>query len=225
MSTRNWLGLLGATLTLLMSGPSTAAEVTTFENCMDGRGNTLPAMADHQQAMLVRTATERGRPVIRYNPEVLPQLALPARLFFYAHQCARQGLGDTGQATTVAHARQADCIGLNTLLADELLKYTDLPALQAALSFTDAEWELLPGPPRRFDLSNCRATDRGVLHLPSASPPSARQTAWNDCVRACADRLWTCQKSCSGSVCDACLETNGQCKAACGTTPHRGEPR
>lgn len=225
MSTKNWPGRLGAALILLLSGLSAVAEVTTFESCMDGRGGTLPAVADSRQTMLVRTVAEQGRPVIRYNPELLPALPLPARLFFYAHQCARHGLGDTDAAISVARARQADCIGLNTLLAGKLLKHEDLPALQAALSFSDAEWELLPGPPRSFDLSTCRTTERGVLHLPLADQPSAQQTAWNNCVRACADRLWTCQKHCSGNACESCLEANGQCKAACGSAPKISVPR
>ncbi|WP_428828207.1 hypothetical protein ACLIKD_10020 [Azonexus sp. IMCC34842] len=225
MSRKNWLALLAATLALLLSGLSAATEVTIFETCQDGRGQTLPAVADEQQAMLVRTVTERGRAVIRYNPEVLPRLTPAARLFFYAHQCARHGLGEADQTIPVTRARQADCIGLNTLLADKMLTYPDLPALQAALSFNDTEWELLPGPPRSFDLANCRATARGVLHLPSVDQPSARQTAWNNCVRACADRLWTCQKHCAGASCDSCLTANGQCKASCGSPPDSGETR
>lgn len=219
MTTKNWLATFGATLLLLSSGLTGAAEVTTFETCMDGRGAVLSAVADTRQPTLVRTVTEHGRAVIRYNPELLPDLTLPARLFFYAHQCARHGLGDTDATMSVTRARQADCIGLNTLLAGDLLKHEDLPALQAALSFTDTEWELLPGPPRSFDLSTCRATERGVLHLPSPNQPSAQQTAWNNCVRSCADRLWACQKNCSGNACDSCLAANGQCKAACGNTP------
>lgn len=225
MTTRNWLGRLVATLLLLCSGLTGAAEVTTFETCLDGRGGVLSAVADTRQPTLVRTVTEHGRAVIRYNPELLPNLTLPARLFFYAHQCARQGLGETDATISVARARQVDCIGLNTLLAGELLKHEDLPALQAALSFTEAEWERLPGPPRAFDLSNCRARERGVLHLPSPDQPTAQQTAWNNCVRACADRLWACQKQCGGNACDSCLAVNSQCKAACGNAPDVGQAR
>jgi hypothetical protein len=225
MSTRNWFSMLCLSLALLPAGPVAAEEVTIYETCVDSRGKTLPAVADYQQRMLVRTASEQGGPVIRYNPEALPRLTSATRLFFYAHQCARQGLDDAGKDSPVARARMADCIGLNTLLDGGMLKYRDLPALQAELSFTDAEWELLPGPQRSFDLSTCRATSHGVLRLPLATVPSGRQTAWNNCLRACADRLWHCRKPCGGSECASCLPAYEQCKAACGDAPDAAQPR
>jgi hypothetical protein len=225
MSTRNRFSMLGVSLALLSAGPIGAEEVTIFETCVDSRGKTLPAVADYQQRMLVRTAREEGRPVIRYNPEALPRLTSATRLFFYAHQCARQGLDDAGKDIPVARARMADCIGLNTLLDGGMLMYRDLPALQSELAFSDAEWELLPGPQRSFDLSTCRATGNGVLRLPLATVPAARQTAWNNCLRACADRLWHCRKPCAGSECASCLPAYEQCKAACGDAPDAAPPR
>lgn len=216
MSNKNWPGLIGAATALLLSGAALAADVTTFESCVDGKGKVLPAEADCQQAMLVRIVTDQGQPAIHYNPGVLPRLTFPARLFLYSHQCARHGLGDPDKPISVARARLADCMGLNTLLASNMVKREDLPALQAELSFTDAEWELLPGPPRPFDLANCRPTGGGALRLPAATMPSAQQTAWNNCARACADKLWACQKRCGGGECEGCVEAHRQCKAGCG---------
>lgn len=209
--------LLGIALATACATPWAAEEVTIFEQCVDRRGNSVPVLPDTGQATLVRSAIEAGRTVIRYNPAALPRLSPSGHLFFYAHQCARLGVDKAGK--NMADARTADCVGLNTLLDGGMLKYGDLPALQAELSFSDAEWELLPGPPRAIDLSTCRPTGPGVLRLPLATPPSARQTAWNDCLRACADRLWSCQKSCGSSECGNCLATYGQCKAACGEAP------
>ena len=224
MSTKSLLGMLGVALGLLLPGPIAAEEVTIFETCMDSQGETLRALADFEQTMLVRTVTEQGRPAIRYNPEVLPRLTSATRLFFYAHQCARHGLADSGKVVSAELARRADCIGLNTLLTGEMLKYSDLPTLQSELSFTDAEWEFLPGPQRTFDLSNCRPT-ASVLRLPLASYPSKQQIAWNKCVHACADRLWHCQKRCGGIACGNCQEAYRQCKAACGDLPDAAQGR
>jgi len=207
-----FLALTGASTTLL------AVEgVTIFESCTDRRGNGVPVLPDTAQAALVRSAVEAGRTVIRYNAEALTRLNTSGRLFFYAHQCARLGLDDAGKDMT--SARTADCLGLNALLDGGMLKYGDMPALQAELSFSDAEWELLPGPPRNIDLSTCRRTGPGVLRLPLATPPSALQTTWNNCLRACADRLWSCQKTCGSSECASCQATYGHCKAACGEAP------
>jgi hypothetical protein len=215
--------LLGIALASVCATTWAAEEVAIFEHCVDRRGNSVPVLPDAGQATLVRSAVEAGRTVIRYNSAVLSRLSASGHLFFYAHQCARLGFDEAGKS--MASARTADCIGLNTLLDGGMLKYGDLPNLQAELSFSNAEWELLPGPPRNIDLSTCRPTGPGVLRLPPATPPSVRQTAWNDCLRACADRLWRCQKSCGNSECASCLATYGQCKAACGEAPETSPAR
>lgn len=196
-----------------LSASASAAETTTFDSCTDASGRILAAEADHGQKVLVRKDEARGQPVIRYNPGVLPRLTFDARLFLYSHQCARPA-----QAATLAQARQADCVALASLMVGGLLAQEDVPALQAQLEFTDAEWELLPGPPRRFDLSACRIG--GALRLPPSAAPSARQTEWNNCSRACGDRLWACQKRCGGENCvSGCMGSHQQCVAACGEKP------
>lgn len=190
-----------------------AAETATFASCTDAVGRTLSAEADHAQRVLVRTDHSQGQPVIRYHPGVLPRLTFDARLFLYSHQCARPA-----QGATLTQARQADCIALASLLIGGVLTQEDVPTLQSQLSFTDAEWELLPGPPRSIDLSSCRIG--GALRLPPSVAPSARQLEWNDCSRACGDRLWACQKRCGGEGCvSGCMSGHGQCVAGCGEKP------
>ena len=92
-----------------------AAEPLIFDSCLDAQGRTVTVVADSEQAMLVRSDSKQGQPLIRYNPDVLPGLGSRSRLFFYAHQCARLGLpaGDPESATDIA--RQADCLGLGAL--------------------------------------------------------------------------------------------------------------
>jgi hypothetical protein len=214
MSLNKWPGLLGAAMALLLPWSALAADVVTFESCIDGKGKALPAEADYQQAALVRTITEQGQPAIRYNPGVLPRLTFAARLFLYSHECARHGMGDSGKMISLARARLADCMAANTLLGSEAIKREDLPALQAELSFSEAEWQLLPGPMRNIDITHCRPTGGGALRLPVDTPPTDKQVGWNNCVRACADKLWSCQQRGGGD--SACLEAHGQCKAGCG---------
>ena len=213
MSLKTCSGLLGIALTLLFSWTALAADTTTFESCVDGMGKTLPAAEDTQQNMLVRTVADNGQATLRYNPGVLPRLTFAARLFLYSHECARHGLGGSGRMISLARARLADCMAANTLVGSEAVKREDLPALQAELAFSEAEWQLLPGPMRDIDITHCRPTGGGALRLPVDTPPTDKQVGWNNCVRACADKLWACQKRGSDS---ACLETHGQCKAACG---------
>lgn len=220
MKTNRWLGLLVTATSLLFAGTLHAADVTTFESCVDSRGTTLPAEADNQQAVLVRTVfDDKGRATIRYNPGVLPRLTFSARLFFYLNECARHGLGDAGKMISAARARTADCSAVNSLLEGAVLMPDDLPTLQAELSFSEAEWQLLPGPMRNFQLTTCQKTRTGnVLRLPVDTPPSEKQTNWNNCVRACADKLWHCQKGCRGAACDACLDAHSQCRPGCGAS-------
>jgi len=201
-----------------------AAEPLIFDSCLDAEGRTVTAVADSEQAMLVRTDSQHGQRSIRYNPDVLPRLDSASRLFFYAHQCARLGLPAGVPERAADNARRADCLALGALLASKLLWREEVPALQAALTFSDAEWALLPGPPRRFDLAGCRVSSGGVLQLPPAAQPSARQTAWNNCIHACGDKLWICQKHCSRADCENCLGAFGLCRSGCGDDPRRQGP-
>jgi hypothetical protein len=226
MKMNTWTGLLLTTTCMLLAGAAGAADVTTFESCVDSRGRTLPAEADQQQAMLVRTVVnEAGQASIRYNPGVLPRLTFNARLFFYMNECARHGLGDSARMVPAARARAADCSALNSMVEGALLLPEDVPSLQAELSFSEAEWQLLPGPMRNFELTRCQVGRSGnVLRLPVDAPPTEKQVGWNNCVRACADKLWHCQKGCRGSACDACLETHRECRAGCGPSDKPAAP-
>jgi hypothetical protein len=162
--------------------------------------------------VLVQTGSDGVQLVIRYNPTLLPRLKPATRLFLFAHECARLSLGSGGAGE--AKARQADCLGLATLLQAGLLKREELADVQGDLGFTAEEWALLPGPPRSFDLAACPV--RGVVRLPSAATPNARQSGWNACVHGCGDRLYHCGKNCRGDACESrCQEPYRQCVAAC----------
>lgn len=212
-----WLGILW----IVAATPALATTVTTFEGCTDAAGQAIAVEADRDQAALIQSVDIQGTPVIRYNPAALPHLTPEVRLFFFAQACARHTLNMTGAAAlTLAQARQADCLGLHTLFSAGLLQREALADLQPQLVFTDAEWSLLPGPPRTIDVTSC-PTRGNVLRLPLATPPAASQIHWNTCVNTCADRLWHCQKGCRGAACGNCTENHVQCHAACGAAPEK----
>jgi hypothetical protein len=188
------------------SGFVRAQGVTTFESCTDAAGRILPAVEDTSLTRLVVTSHDKGGAVIRYNPSVLTRLKPATRLFFFAHECARNALGD-GRRTSmsVARSQQADCLGLATMLDGGFLKREDIPELQADLSFSEAEWAALPGLPRNFDLANCHSP--GVVKLPE-TPPSGDKANWSACVRTCAAPLLACG--------NGCLDNYNKCIAGCG---------
>jgi hypothetical protein len=215
MPMKTWPRILFLATMLSLAHASWAAETTTFESCTDVAGRTIPVEPDYAQPMLVRTTWENGHATIRHNPGVLPRLTFAVRQFFLAHECAHHAMGDAGSAASATRARQADCIGLSTLIASGLMQREDVAGLQRELNFTAAEWERLPGPPRNIDFAGCRQGN--ALRLPASAAPSTQQGEWNSCARGCGDRLWQCQRHCRGGGCEAaCLDNHRQCEAACG---------
>lgn len=201
---------LGAAIVVSTAGVASAENTTTYESCIDAAGRTLPAMEDTSLPTLVATTHGKGGPTIHYNPSLLPRLKPATRLFFFAHECARNARGDAGKTPlSVARAQQADCLGLATLLDGGMLKREELADLQADLNFSEAEWAMLPGLPRGFDLAACHS--HGVVKLPVETPPSSGQAAWDACVRICAGPLLACG--------DRCMDTYRQCVAGCGSRP------
>ena len=196
-----------------------AAATTTFEACTDTAGHTVAVVADDSMAKLVASRVEGGKPTIRYNQIVLPRLLPQTRLFFFAHECARHAMGEAGRlAHSVERSRQADCLGLATLIEAGLVKRDELPAIQADLDFSEAEWAMLPGLPRAFDLAACPA--QGVVRIPAQALPEHVRTPWNACVRGCADRLWQCQKKCRNESCiEGCMDAARQCENSCPPVP------
>jgi hypothetical protein len=224
MTMKNRLMLLSAVLMILAVGRAladnevTPAAVTTFESCTDSRGHLLAAEADTALPELARVVAGPNGASIHYNPDLLTRLSQNTRIFLYMVQCAAHGIDESGKKMSAAQARLADCMAANTLLTGNVVTRESLPALQSELTFNNEEWKQVPGPIRKFDLLNCTTsiTRGNVLHIPLDTPPDGKQVNWNNCVRACADKLWTCQKGCRGAACNACTDTHGECKGACG---------
>jgi hypothetical protein len=207
-----WLLVVAALSGAWQLAQAGSGDPALFESCVDARGRLLQAVSDPQLPVLVRAVGDRS---LRYNPNLLPRLSQGARFFLYAQECARVGLTDTGAALAAERARRADCKAVDALLASGAVTRRELPAVQTDLSFTPEEWSLLSGPPRDFDFGRCQSRRVNVLAIPRAAP-TAQQAGWNDCVRACGDRLWACQKrGCAGADCPSCQGTYESCQAAC----------
>lgn len=201
-----WRALLAAGL-MVMAGSVRAEEVVTYHGCTDAAGAPVVSLEDPNLPAVVGSGVEAGRPVIRYNPEALPRLSPEARLFFYAHECARLNLGlPAGGKRELGSARRADCRGLDAMRRSGLIDGDAAVArLQAELDFSAEQWRLLPGPPRRFELAACRQPG-----LP-ATPP---RPAWNACVRRCADSLRACNHA-GGVQGAACRADYERCTSLC----------
>jgi hypothetical protein len=176
-------------------------------------GAALADAVDVLVAGLALAAMEKGRAVVRYNPALMPDLPTRARLFFFAHECARVALGQPlGAERSLQQARQADCWALATLQRSGEAD----ASLAADLAVPEADWAALPGPARTVDLAAC-AKPAGALRLPDSAPPSVTQSRQNRCVHACGDRLWQCQNRCRDEACRGqCLGHYGSCESACG---------
>lgn len=210
------LHLLLCWLLLFTAAQAGAQSRMVFDGCVDARGAAVRSVPDPALAVAFTTRVEHGANVIRYNATVPPGLSERARLFFYAHECARLGLGLAADALrTVGDAWRADCRALDTLTRSGLVRPQDLAVLQADLALPDAMWDALPGPQREIDLAACaRAAPSRGLALPPRG--AAEQSRWNACVHACGDVLLQCQRrTCGGLDCPACLPANDACVAAC----------
>lgn len=201
-------------LWVLFAAGGVRADDTQLTGCTDAAGRPVRVDSDPELPVLVKAVGNGAQRSLKVNPERLPELSATARQFFYARACAALSLPGGADASP-ARAHQADCLGVAALQASGLLAGPEaLAALQGELVFSEAAWEQLPGPPRAFQLERC--PQRGVVVLPRATPPSASQLDWNACVRACSDRLFTCQRQCAGGACaDGCVARHGQCEAGC----------
>lgn len=201
---------------MAVAGVAHAQVRMTFDGCLDSNGVQVPSMLDDTLARTFDTRIEGGRPVIRYNPDLLPDMAPKVRLFFYAHECARVNLGMAPDAPRMlADAREADCWGLVTLIRSGLLDDRDVPAMLPDMRFAIEDWSLLPGPPRGFEwyLPACL---REYADRPSLVHPPSGQDDWNTCARGCADTLYQCQqRTCRGPACEPCVQTYEQCVTTC----------
>ena len=199
------LFLLALLLGLVTGG--VRAEIVDLVSCTDVNGRLIPGKPDPSLATIVASGVEGGQRVIRYNPELLPNLSTLAHQFFFAQECARVALGEVpGAVLSPARAHEADCVGVTILeTAGVLRRHAMLETLQGELVFSDEQWGQLPGPRREFSLTACPR--KSTIRLPLATPLTANKAEWNACIRACGDPLFHCKGE--------CLAAFERCVAAC----------
>ncbi|KAF7598636.1 MAG: hypothetical protein CGU29_11760 [Candidatus Dactylopiibacterium carminicum] len=179
----------------------------SFRGCSDAQNRPVPAVAEAALPTLFGIGSTDGQPVIRYNPERMPQLLPETRAFLFAHECARIRLNLADGERSPAQAERADCWAANTLLRSGLIKDAkDLEAIATDLSLVGDEWPQLPGPARTLKLSSCSPV-RGGVALPQGQTASPQ---WNACMQACGSRLYACGRS------PDCVAVFNQCTAGCG---------
>ena len=214
-----WTEIALAFFAMLMFAGNVSAGGELFDGCVDVRGRLVTTTVDYGLPRLALAAMENGKAVMRYNPAQLPGLSPRARLFYFAHECARLALGQApGVERSIEQARQADCWALATLRrSGELAPDEAVRTLEVELTVDEADWAALPGPVRTIDLAAC-GRPPGALQLPDSAPPSEAQSRLNRCVQGCGDRLWQCQNRCRDESCRGqCLGGYRSCESACGS--------
>lgn len=195
---------------ILQAGAVCAQSVTiTFDSCRDAKGHAVQVLADPTIKEVVSSAVQEGKPVIRYNPGMLPQMLPESRHFLFAHECARHYLGLPVSGTrTLAQAQRADCEAVATLVRSGLLAQAgDAAAIEQDLALV-TDWSVLPGPQRSLNLSQCQtAQTRGSMALPVAP---AKSEGWSKCVQACGSKLYACGRAAS------CQSAYDDCSKRCG---------
>jgi len=70
-----------------------AAAQATWDKCVDISGRTVVSVPDPSLNDVAQAVVLGGRPVIKFNPNVLSFTDPLARLFWYLHECGHHKLG------------------------------------------------------------------------------------------------------------------------------------
>lgn len=184
----------------------------SFAGCTDAQGQAVQNQPDPNLSVLLETRVVNGQHVIFYNPNMLPQLLPESRAFLYAHECAWTNLGLPLDAPrTAENARKADCWATSSLLDSHLIKdRSELTTIENDLSLVAEDANLLPQPPRQYNLASCPASRSARDHgnVLDVHPTSATH-AWDQCMQACGARLYACGRGSN------CVSTFNSCTAGC----------
>lgn len=207
-----WIVCLAA---MLACSASFAADTTSFSfnGCTDAAGQAVATKADPALDWIAQARLdENGTAVIRYNPGVRPDLLPEARLFVFAHECARIALGQALSAQrSFEEIRAADCWALGTLERSKVIRNpATLEAVEMELATSSDVWQLIPQTTHELYLAACprSAGSRGKLALPKEAGSHPDQ--WNACVQSCGAKLYSCGRAAS------CMSRYEACTAACG---------
>ena len=199
---------------LFASSTCLATDSFSFAGCTDSAGKPVVSKADPALNWIAQARQEEdGSFLIVYNPTALPDMLPEARLFLFAHECARIALGQPISAQrSFEEIRAADCEALNTLERSRTIRGpATLDAIEMELATTSEAWQMIPQPTHELYLAACprtRGSVRGNLDLPLAGKP--HKDKWNACVQSCGATLYRCGRSSS------CVSRYDSCVATCG---------
>ncbi len=187
------------------------AEVSfSYNGCVTASGQTVAAYADPALQHIAKASVKGSTPVIRYNPEIAPELRQDARLFLFARECARIYLQQPlNQQRPTKAVHRADCLALEMLRQSDVINgNTDVAEIETALAANSGIWQ----PGHGLKLASCPATYPPLgtgIALPRGVD-AVHSDQWNRCVQRCGDTLYQCGNT---SACQKSYET---CAAQCG---------
>lgn len=166
--------LLSVLFFLCFTHQSVLAQVT-YDGCSDFRGIAVASIQDNSVNDVAMAIIENGRPVIRYNTQVLAMMSAPTRRFFYVHECAHHALAHTAAAASLQNERQADCWAAKTMRSQLGFSRQEIQAVVADIGkMGRADWTHLPGQYRIIDISQCYGADGDSDGVPPAPPSLPR---------------------------------------------------
>ena len=133
------------------------ARAQEYTGCTDAKGQAVAVLEDPKARRVFETRLVGGVPVIVHNPQLLPDLWPAARLFLFAHECARIQAGYLPPAPqTVAQDRSLDCQAVEWLVRNGRVRADDIGLIEKALNgLRRSDWRYVAEEPRRVEVAAC----------------------------------------------------------------------
>lgn len=167
------------------------ARAQEYTGCTDAKGQAVAVLEDSKARRVFETRLVGGVPVIVHNPQLLPDLWPAARLFLFAHECARIQAGYLPPAPqTVAQDRSLDCQAVEWLVRNGRVRADDIGLIEKALNgLRRSDWRYVAEEPRRVEVAACYR--RIVESLAKKAEGTKRD--WSRCVEVCGDQMVDCR--------------------------------
>jgi len=167
------------------------ARAQEYTGCTDAKGQAVAVLEDPKARRVFETRLVGGVPVIVHNPQLLPDLWPAARLFLFAHECARIQAGYLPPAPqTVAQDRSLDCQAVEWLVRNGRVRATTSVSSRrrstACAAATGATW------PRSRAGWKWAACYRRIVESLAKNAEGTKRD-WSRCVEVCGDQMVDCR--------------------------------
>ena len=152
--------ILGLTLILAITwtSPLWAGDEVKDMFCADYRGYQVFWIKNRTIDKIAATGrTKEGVPIIRYNPDRLPNLSPHARKFALNYECAHHVLGYTLDALKefgglTDRIDRADCWAISRMFYSDRLNPSDVRTIEKVINgLSPEQWTHFPGGERTID--------------------------------------------------------------------------